>query len=127
MQQSVARIKDDANPRALMDQDAGPVPFDCTLDFADMRKGWSVWKKRWCCAKKQIGCMTAISGTFHVCNLEYDKVLEQTTIHRDVDQAVQTAIFLTATGSKDGGQPAHRWCPSGGHHRPCCHQGVRPA
>jgi len=106
------QIEDDVYPRVLVDQDAGPVPFDCDLDFADMRKGWSVWKKRWCCAKQQIGCSTAITGVFHVCNLDYSKVTSDVALHRDIDSSIQTAVFLAATGSKDTPvKPTHPTLP----------------
>jgi len=107
--------------------------FDCTFGGVAMDtaiRGWSDWKKRWCCSNQKVGCPPkskhALSGSFMLEHLCYDD-LQMHPLHRKlVWQTIKDSLAsllpeeslwvgiakrrkLSESVSEQGVQPADIW------------------
>lgn len=79
----------------------GGDAFDCNAGTENAQKGWSVWKKRWCCSNKKIGCLTngednAIMGTFHLKCLRYNALKKDPTLEKVAWETIKESLAQLA-------------------------------
>jgi len=84
------------------------VLFDCAAGRENWHKGWSIWKKRWCCTHtdNHFGCLKVLTGSCHIQNVKYSRFEDATraslrTTFEDTMKAALNKVANTPYGSDD--------------------------
>lgn len=75
-----------------------PAPFDCEEGKENSGKGWSVWKKQWCCQHEEKGCPIKgdVNGVFRVQHVLPEKLRMDPLKEKLMWQGVKQAIIEVA-------------------------------
>lgn len=88
------RILVDGDDRILVD--GQEVHFDCNAGREDWEKGWSVWKKKWCCTQTngKFGCSKHLTGSCHLKNVRWSLLdrLEHSNILASLNDGISLAL-----------------------------------